>query len=103
MAAVLGRPTPMKHERLPASVRAATIVCVSPDTDVLLHPGREVAAVARDVVPIAVEVVVAPGDPERVGRPRAVRRLRHVVDDPTRDDGGAWARLEPVDQPLHGD
>src|SRR5947209_20405942 len=30
MAAVLGRPTPMKHERLPTSERAATIVWSSP-------------------------------------------------------------------------
>jgi hypothetical protein len=27
---VLGRPTPMKHDRLPVSARAAMIVCSSP-------------------------------------------------------------------------
>src|SRR5690349_18798508 len=93
IAAVLGRPTPMKHECLPARLRAATIVCISalvgavalmfsPQKHVLVHPSEEAIAVATDRVPLAIEIVIALGDAVRVGRARPAGNLSNSVNCP---------------------
>src|SRR4051812_41074360 len=98
IAAVLGRPTPMKTERLSRSSRAAAIVWTSPlmtrrsgsrPRGRARPSGAEALAVAADGVPLAVEGVVALGDPVRVGRPRPAGGLRDDVDHPAGDDDAA--------------
>src|SRR4051794_1064065 len=101
IAAVDGRPTPMKTLRAWRSRRAATTVCVSAlAEDMLVHPGGEALAVAGDHVPLAVEVVVAPREAQRVGRLRAAGRLGDVVDHPAGDGQPAGPGVERVDDAL---
>ena len=68
--------------------------------DVLLHPLHERLAVAADAVPESVEVVVALGDPEAVGRVRPFGRRGDDVDHPARNHDAARARHQFIDEPL---
>src|SRR6185312_10931923 len=68
---------------------------------VLAHPRLKLVAVAAELVPAAIEVVVARGDVQAVGGLGPTRRFGHRVDHPAGDDHAAGPRLELVDDPLH--
>src|SRR5580765_5692682 len=68
-----------------------------------LHPLPEAVAVAADLLPGDVEVVVAVVVAVRVGGVRAERGLCDSVDHPARDDDAAGPQLEAVDDLLDGD
>ncbi len=115
-AAVLGRPTPMNtlsawlqpprgYDRLDlgGGRRASCGGQSAGAQHVLVHPLGEAFPVSAELVPEPVEVVVAVGDPEAVGRLRAARRHRHEVDRPAGDDDPAGPELELLDLALDRD
>src|SRR3569833_743029 len=58
---------------------------------VVLHPFVERVALARDLIPLLVEAVVARVIALRIGRERAARHLDHMTDGPVRQHHGVAA------------